>query len=91
VSLSDDEAQILAELTLHPAWNVLQKVAKERMERQFRLTAGALMSGTKVDVEEIEYQRGFFAGMKHLLDKPQLEAAEIARELAKREEVKLDA
>lgn len=53
---------------------------------QFRLFAHDLMAGKPPSNETVEYARGFFAGMKYLLDKPKLADAEIARELAKRKE-----
>lgn len=57
------------------------------MEKQFRMFAVDLMQGKDITSEQREYARGFFAGMKYLLDKPKFTQAEIARELEKRKDV----
>lgn len=90
--MTPEEQRLVAELTKHPAWEVLNKTAKERMEMSFRVLATSLMTkGAKIDQGQIDYERGFFAGMKHLLRKPELAAADIAKALAEREEVTLGA
>lgn len=89
--MTDDQDRLLAELVNHPAWGPLKAKARTEMERRFRVHTVALMTGHPVSEETIAYDRGFFAGMKFLLDKPRFAQADIERELAKREEVKLDA
>ena len=89
--MTPEEQRLIAELQAHPAWALLRKTARERMDKTFLILAKQLMAGTPVPEQDIAYNRGFFAGMKHLLDKPKLAEADIARELAKREDVTLDA
>ena len=60
------------------------------MEWQFNGLTQRLMVGDRPTEGEVEYTRGFFAGMNYLLDKPKLHAAEIQKELKKRS-VKADA
>lgn len=83
----DDHDRLLAELVTHPAWEVLRERAKKRMRQRFDHHAVTLMAGGKVEDAMIAYDRGFFAGMKFLLDRPKLAQSEIEKELAKREEV----
>lgn len=67
-----DRAQGLSELRESRAWEELRAVAKERMEKTFERIARDLMSGKELDPVQIARQRGFFAGMKFLLDSPEL-------------------
>lgn len=48
----------------------------ERLAHQF------LTRNAQPDYAELQYLRGFFAGMKFLLDQPDLEAAALQRALA---------
>jgi hypothetical protein len=78
---SDHEQQLLARLDSDPAWAALRERAKEKMEAEFGRLAKALMRGD--EVADVEYRRGFFAGIKFLLDCPTLEARKLDRALAK--------
>ena len=79
---SDHDRELLSHLSSHPSWGVLRTVSKERMDEVFLLTARELMRGEVVPKEVIEYRRGFFAGMKFLLDNPTVEAQKLERSLA---------
>jgi len=83
--------QLLAQLLDHPAWPVLNKVMKERRQQHFNDITNALIGGKTVPKDLIEWKRGFFEGMAFLLRQPQAKANQLARELAKREEVQHDA
>ena len=54
------------------------------MEWEFKNFTLRLMAGDIPSEADVEYARGFFAGMKYLLDKPKLHATEIQKELKKR-------
>jgi hypothetical protein len=82
---------LLAQLLEHPAWPILRKVSEERKRRHFQDIAAALIAGVDVSKDLIEWKRGYFSGMKFLLDRPQAKAKELEKELRKREEVTLDA
>lgn len=85
---SEHDRELLAHLAAHPAWEALREVAKERMDDVFAKTARELMQGAEITREVIEYRRGFFAGIKFLLDQPTLEAKALEKALAEeREEV----
>lgn len=76
--------QLLADLTTHPGWNELRRVAKERMEGHFKeLSREFASKDNRPDYETLQFQRGVFAGMKHLLDHPDLEAKRLKRLLEK--------
>ena len=79
-SLSPQEQRIVAELSAHPAWPVLRKIEKQRMDLKFEGHAKALMAGMEFDQRQVDYDRGYFAGMKHLLDTPERERAALQRE-----------
>jgi hypothetical protein len=81
--LHEDQQRILAELPLHPAWAVLRGVVKDKMEREFNTLAKELLHGKHPT--DIEWRRGFFAGMKFLLDKPAAEARDWQRQLDRSE------
>lgn len=54
------------------------------MDIHFRLLAREFMNrGHAPDYAELQWQRGFFAGIKFLLDTPDLEAKRLARALAR--------
>ena len=74
----------------HPGLIALRETVKERKEWQFNAFAQRLLAGDYPDEEDVEYARGFFAGMNYLLDKPKLHVTEIQKELRKRS-VKADA
>ena len=80
---ADHEQQLLARLGNDPAWGTLRDRAKDRMDKEFVRLAKQLMVGDEVTRENVEYRRGFFAGMKFLLDNPTLEAKRLDRVLAK--------
>ena len=84
----DHTTQLLARLGTDPAWPALRDRAKERMDVEFDRLAKALMRDGEVSREEVQYRRGFFAGMKFLLDNPTLEARKLDRALAKEGEPK---
>lgn len=74
----------LARLGHDPAFKRLKIVADEReavfftgLVRQFKT------KDTRPDYEDLQWFRGFFAGMKFLLDNPTLEAKALEKELAK--------
>lgn len=83
--LSPEEQRLFAELAQHPAWGVLREVVKKQMETKFAFHASQLMGGTEVDQRTVDFDRGYFAGMKHLLDSPGRELNKILKE--QREEV----
>ena len=69
----------MAELSQHPAWPVLRGECKAKMEREFTRLARELMKGTVPD--DLDYRRGFFAGMKFLLDRPIWESNDLENAL----------
>lgn len=67
-----ERAERLVTLLDHPNWGELRNVAKERMDKRFTFLAKQLMSGKRVTHGEQQFWRGYFAGMKFLLDQPDL-------------------
>lgn len=81
--LTEHESQQLAALGNRPEWEVLRNLAKQRMESHFDRVAKAFMrEGVEPDYARLQWQRGFFAGMKFLLDNPTVEAAKLDRLIA---------
>lgn len=84
----------LAALSLQPGWPILRGVAKRAMEERFAKLARNLMQPGKTEADikpSLEYQRGFFAGMKHLLDNPEMESEKLDREFEQRKVSEVDA
>jgi hypothetical protein len=79
----DHTTQLLARLGNDPAWEALRERAKERMDTEFVRLAKALMQGEVPDEGNVQYRRGFFSGIKFILDSPTLEAKKLDRALAK--------
>ena len=82
----DYSAEQLAALVTNPAWVALREIAERKMDREFTRMAKNLMRGDLPSVAQHQYLRGFFAGMKFLLDTPSLEERKLAKAL-EREEV----
>lgn len=79
LEFDDSQTRLVAELGAHPGWAVLGGVVKDKMDREFRGYANELMRGDYPDIEEIQYRRGFFAGMKFLLDRPSRASKKLER------------
>lgn len=62
------KAQAFKKLKETPGWQELRQVAKVREEKYGRLLTAAMMRGEPVDQREIDFRRGFFAGMDYLLN-----------------------
>ena len=66
-------------------------MSEARKQAHFDDITKALLRGEEVPRDLIEWKRGYFAGMEFLLRRPQAKANELAKALAKREEVTLNA
>ena len=55
-----------------PQWDSLRELAKEKMEDTFASLTNRMMSKQGVPEHERQYWRGYFAGIKFLLDQPDL-------------------
>jgi hypothetical protein len=86
--LDDEQELAVAHLGQHPAWPVLRIIAQTRMEAEFRRTASEMLSGKEIPGETIAYRRGFFAGMKFLLDNPTIAAARLDEAIRQEQEDK---
>jgi hypothetical protein len=82
----DYDAEALASLTSHPAWDALRAKVERKMNREFSRMSSNLMRGDIPSVAQVHYMRGVFAGMKFLLDCPAVESRKLDR-LLEREEV----
>lgn len=78
-----EDKELLAALTGQPGWGELFKLMERRMEWEFNTLAKKQMHGKNVPYHEIAYTRGFFAGMKFLLDRPEASAKELNAQLEK--------
>lgn len=86
--VDENQRRQLAALSLQPGWPVLRGVVKQEMERRFQIMARELMRGAMPDVE---WTRGFFAGMKFLLDNPEIESRKLDKEFEQRKVSEVDA
>lgn len=81
---TDEDKQLLAQLGRRPEWVALRRLAEHRMQHSFERIARAFATkDVRPDYAELQWERGFFAGMKFLLDNPTVEAAKLSRLLAK--------
>lgn len=76
--------QLLAQLAQHPGWTELGKTLEERMDKEFhRLAVDFATKDKRPDYEDLQWVRGFLAGMKFLYRTPTLEASALAKQLAR--------
>ena len=79
-----DTNQLLASLAQHPAWAELAKRLDDAMDKKFNgLARDFARKDHRPDYAELQWVRGFFAGMKFLWKEPTLEANALAKELAR--------
>jgi len=84
--VGDHERKLVAQLADQPGWEILRRVALERMHVHFRQLTRAFMSrAIAPDYDQLQWQRGVFAGMKFLLDNPLIEAEKLKRLLEQEE------
>lgn len=62
---------------------MLYRVEERRMNEKFNAHVKAMMAGTDFDQRQVDFDRGYFAGMKYLLDTPERERAVLQREEVK--------
>ena len=80
--MTDPDA-LLADLVHHPAWKLLAERGRERMEARGAQIAREFLEFNKQPVyASLQYDRGFFAGIKFLIDQPTLDAKKLERALA---------
>ena len=73
----------LASLAADPRWQALQARAKERLDREFNsITRAFIYKDVQPDYGDLQYRRGVFAGIKFLLDQPDLDAKKLEKLLA---------
>ena len=84
-----DRAQQLSKLTEHPSWATLkEELGRVREMYQTKLSRKLTTGGINappLDQREIDYQRGFFAGAKWILDNPDLAESTLQTALDRRE------
>jgi len=67
-----ERAEPLMALKELPQWDSLRDLAREQMDKKFASLTSRLMSPQGVGEDERQYWRGYFAGIKFLLDQPDL-------------------
>lgn len=77
--------EVISHLSGHPAWEELRKLAAEKREQTFDRVAKDLIRGEPIVDTDVAFTRGFFKGMKFLLDNPTLEDAKLRRALEESE------
>lgn len=70
-----EKAQMLGELKKHPGWSLLREIFNKKQKTYFESLARKIMSGSidapTLDQRELDYQRGFWAGARWILDNPE--------------------
>lgn len=80
VELSEEDRALVAALMERPEWEALTQVCKARMDKHFRRLARMFATeGYDPDYGRLQWQRGVFAGMKLVLDRPLIEARALRR------------
>lgn len=70
---TEDNLVNLQHLVQLPAWQLLRLTVVRKMKNEFMVLANDLMEGRPVQSSDVAYKRGFYAGMKFVLDQPDLE------------------
>lgn len=74
----------LVNLANHPGWADLTRLVRARMVKEFRQMTRDLMGGRTPDPVEAAYKRGFYAGLKFLLDQPPRSRRDLEKALEER-------
>lgn len=83
-AISEEDRALVAALMERPEWEALTQLCKARMDKHFRKLARLFATeGLDPDYGRLQWQRGVFAGMKLVLDRPLIEARALARLLEK--------
>jgi len=72
MALSNNEQQLLADLTKHPGWAVLKgTVEASAQKRALGLSKVLLFTEDPVDQLSLAYERGYYKAMFDLIRKPE--------------------
>jgi hypothetical protein len=90
VATKDHEAQLLAKLGGSAEWQALRERAERAMRHRGEILAQQfLRRNHRPDYEQLQWERGVFAGIKFLLDHPTMEAQRLER-LLERDQTRED-
>lgn len=80
--MDQPSTELLAHLSQHPSWKALKEAADEKRDLFLRQLTREIvgMAGGTVPAEELQYIRGYLAGMKFLLESPDKAAKTLRRE-----------
>jgi hypothetical protein len=70
----------LAAIKQHPAWPVLRQRWDELRDRKALVIGRSLMGGDEIDQRKVDYDRGFWNGVKAVLDAPESAEQTLLRE-----------
>jgi hypothetical protein len=65
---------------MHPAWSQLHELVNDQERKRFSAMTRKLMRGETVTPTEQEFERGFIAGMKYVVNNPSQEAKKMYSE-----------
>ena len=72
MALSDNDQQLLADLTKHPGWAVLKGTVESSAEkRALGLSKVLLFTQEEIDQNALAYERGYYRAMFDLIRKPE--------------------
>lgn len=82
MTLTETERATLADLTRHPGWDILKRMAEERTNAKVRSLARTILNGEgDVPGEVIWVERGYCRGVNELVKAPEKALAHIERQL----------
>lgn len=83
--MDDERKRLLASLEAHPAWAELKAWTQEQRDAYLRKLADAIYEGRPLTEADLDYKRGFFRGMALLLNQPFFSAAQLRKEIERRD------
>ena len=79
--LTDNEQQLLADLTKQPGWKILKDTVEASAEkRALGLSKVLLFTQEEVDPQALAYERGYYRAMFDLIRKPEQALSKTFRE-----------
>lgn len=80
-----ERAARLAALTQHPSYKEWRDEMERRIERDHKRLLAEMLSGKPADQRDLDYTRGFWAGMRYALTVPDKAEDTLTRALRQRE------
>lgn len=81
MTLNEHDRQLLADLTTHPGWKILNQCLDDSLDKRARgLARTLLVEEADVDLTQLERERAYWKAMRDLLKHPERAASYFEKE-----------